>query len=106
MDYEKLVNDLIEARKVAIAEGTRNKDDGGTCNFDTPIIHLPRVRKEKIKEIAEKAGVELYKWDSGTYHICGDFLWGQAYLRTRMAEAFEKSLADKGYDTYVYYAMD
>lgn len=106
MDYEKLTQDLSQARAYAIDIGTANTEDGGTCNFDTPVLIAKGCRKDKLEEVAKKAGVRIYKWEAGVYHISGDFLWGQGNLRTRMAQAFTKVLADMGYDAYTYYAMD
>lgn len=106
MNYEKLLKDLQTARAYALQVGMSNREDGGTCNFDTPVLIAKGCRQDKLKEVADKAGVRIYKWDASVWHISGDFLWGQGNLRTRMAEAFTKVLADMGYDAYTYYAMD
>ena len=106
MDYAKLTADLKKAKDHAISIGMADNDDGGTCNFDTPVLVVKGARLDFLKKAAELAGVNISRWESGYYHIYGDFLWGQGFLRTRMAEAFAKSLKDSGWDTYVYYAMD
>jgi len=106
MDYAKLTKDLKEAKASAIALGLTDSEDGGTCNFDTPVLIVKGARLDFLKKAAANAGVNISRWESGYYHIYGDFLWGQGNLRTRMAEAFAKSLSDNGWKAYVYYAMD
>ena len=107
MDYKKLTEDLREARRAALVAAGANPEDGGTCNFDTPVLFVKRARLSSLeKAAAEVGGIRISKWGDGCYHIYGDFLWGQANLRTRMAEAFTEVLGKKGYSVYVYYAMD
>lgn len=105
MNYEKLTEDLLFAKHIAIMEGANNNEDGGTCNFDTPVLVLKNANFKKLEEAFKNAGLRVYKWDCGRYHITG-FACGQANLRTRMVEAFERALHDSGYTTSVYYQMD
>lgn len=106
--YQALVNDLKQANQVAIEADP--KDDGGTCNFDSPVIHLRGVRKATIQEIEKLSGIKLTDFHSrffgaGSYWI-GVTTYGQANQRTVMAEAAYKFLKDKGYEVSIYYQMD
>lgn len=102
---------LVEALQKARAESLKYKgiDDGGTCNFDCPIIRLERWRHTDIEKVNELAGggVKLYKWDGHyyNYHICG-VGYGQGNRRTKMAEVFYKSMEESGYKVSMYYQMD
>ena len=106
MDYDKLTTDLATAKTATIRAIIGDNDDGGTCNFDTPVLLVKGARLDKLEKAAAKAGVRISKWDSGYYHIYGDFLRGIGNMRTKCAETFAKSLKDNGWDTFVYYAMD
>ena len=106
MDYEKLAKDLATAKHDTMLAIMNDNDDGGTCNFDTPILLIKGARMDKLEEAAASAGVRISKWGSGCYHIYGNFLCGQGNLRTKCAETFAKSLESNGWKTYVCYAMD
>ena len=106
MDYEKLTKDLATAKRDTMLAIMNDNDDGGTCNFDTPILLLKGVRMNKLESAAVNAGVRISKWGTGYYHINGDFLCGQGNIRTKCAETFAKSLRSNGWEAYVYYAMD
>lgn len=51
--YDKLVQDLIEARQASIEAG--KGEDGGSVNFDRVFLQLPRWREEDeyIKKIID-----------------------------------------------------
>lgn len=105
--YEQLRNALINAS--LYASDFKDEDDGGTCNFDTVVINLPRWQYAKLKEmVATIPGLRIskhyYDW-SGHFMIHG-FEHGQANRRTAMVEAFSRRLCELGYDSSVYYAMD
>lgn len=105
MDFAKLTKDLIKSKDYAISVGTKDNEDGGTCNFDTFVLLADYVRFDLLKTAVENAGLKISKWNRGCYHIYG-YEWGQANLRTRMVEAFENSMRNLGYKTGVYYAID
>jgi hypothetical protein len=107
IEIEKLADALKRADKAALA--VANTEDGGTCNFDTPLIKLPRWKTSEIKEVSEKSGIEigdqLSGWHKG-YRFVDTTKHGQANCRTRMAEAAYHSLEADGYDVCMYYQMD
>lgn len=103
---------LVEALKTACVEASRvcnMNDDGGTCNFDSPELFLPRWKQAEIEACAKEAGLGTYSWKSyrgkkwvfTVPHPCG-----QGDNRTRMAEAMCKSLKNSDYDASMYYQMD
>lgn len=105
--YAKLRDDLLAA--YIATESIEQTEDGGTCNFDSPTLHLPRWNAEKIKQAAKEAGGSAFKWTVG-----GSLLgWvfsprssGQANRRSRRAEAISAYLKNLGYDAGMYCAMD
>lgn len=106
--YAKLATDLKAAYEYGKAHmGT---DDGGTCNFDSPTLYLPRWNKEKVKAAVKAAGLNSFEWKPFKGH--GSFLVvsvpcaGQGYTRTNAAEAMSKRLGELGYDAGMYYQAD
>lgn len=104
--YKKLAEDLEEA----LAYGLKHAgtDDGGTCNFDSPTLYLPRWDRKKVETAARVAGVGCSTWDSFSkkcyvFSVPGV---GQGYTRTNAAEAVSKFLESRGYDAGMYYQMD
>lgn len=58
--YLKLAKDLKAAYEYGKAHmGT---DDGGTCNFDSPTLYLPRWNKEQVKAAVKAAGLNSFEW--------------------------------------------
>lgn len=107
--YAKLRDDL----KIAILAGKfaeqANPEDGGTCNFDSPTLILPRWRKALVKQAAEEAGTSCFEWKS--FGISGEFVFtpharGQGNARTRNARAVMNMLKTMGYDASMYYYID
>lgn len=103
MDLEKLKQDLVKARELAMAKV--ETEDGGTCNFDTCEIFFPNMRKATLSKVCNEIGLHCTKWGSGEFHIYG-YECGQANRRTTMVETFVGYLQDLGYKAYVHYAMD
>jgi len=104
------VEDLKAALEIA-REVAAKTEDGGTCNFDAPVLLLPttgkgcRTAKRVAKETIEAAGLDSFEWRKNALVIqihCG----GQGASRTRSAEAFERELRARGYETTMYYQMD
>lgn len=97
-------------------------DDGGTCNFDSPVLDYAACSMSKADaEAAIKAvGLHCHDWkpfrnhrgDDGklvvapTYLVISGFQSGQGLRRTRMAEAFCQQLNEDGFEAGMYYQMD
>lgn len=107
LDAEHLRASLVRAQ--AAANEHRAVDDAGSCNFDTAVLSFPRMRAATVEQAAEGSGVRLSKIDGAWWRGCY-FVFinssGQAYRRTKMAEAAAASLAADGYDTRMYYQLD
>lgn len=106
--YAKLRDDLILALTVGSAVEEANPEDGGTCNFDSLEIHLPRWKGDLIKQAAKEAGTRAFSTT-----VYGSKIWlfnpktkGQANARSRNAEAMAKIMQERGYDASVWYQMD
>lgn len=105
--YKKLAEDLKQAHEAALA-ACANVDDGGTCNFDSPALDLPRWNGEQIKEAAKAAGVGAWKWESfghAKWVICPRS-GAQGNKNSAVAEYMAERLRGAGYDCMMYYAMD
>lgn len=118
---KQLAAALVEADKAAQAAGT-NEDDGGSCNFDRPMIRLFRWSEADIKTLNELTATLRGQGDASP-HTIGDAYtsrfwsgyrpvhltsYGQGMRRTRMAEAAYKSLqaATPPLDIRMYYQAD
>ena len=106
---------LVKAFKDAVAAalaadaGPGLENDGGTCNYDTPVIILKGCRLGQVEAAAKQAGITTDKM-SGR-HCAGNYfvyvpLHGQAMRRTKMAEAATKSLKASGYEARTWYHAD
>ena len=105
--YAKLRDDLIAA--YAETEHLEQTEDGGTCNFDSPVLNLERWNAKQIERAAEEAGGSAWQWKSGRYVMGWVFSprsSGQGNRRTRRAEAIAKAMETKGYSVGMYYQMD
>lgn len=104
--YELLAEALRAAK--AAAESHANDDDGGTCNFDTAYLRLPRWNRELTRKAFESAGLRTDVWNvfgGSAYMILGCYN-GQGDRRTNQAEAIRDVLQTAGYDCHIYYQMD
>lgn len=104
--YAKLAKDLRDA--LEYGRTLAGDDDGGTSNFDSPSIDLPRWNKALVEEAAKEAGLSCSTWDvlghkQYVFSVPGS---GQGLMRTRTAEAMSWYLRRKGYAASVYYQMD
>lgn len=105
--YEQLKNDL----KYAVEKATEiayQTDDGGTCNFDSCILYLPRYNKDKTLETIKETGIRAFK---GNYYgkvcyILENPVYAQADRNTIQAEIINKIMGNKGYNVGMYYQMD
>jgi len=104
--YIKLVEDLKKCADNVCHLGLT--EDGGTCNFDSLELTLPRWNEEKTIAAIEAAGLHGYKstvWRTVVYVISPP-MGGQGNARTRQAEAMRGYMEGIGYSASVYYAMD
>lgn len=105
------MNEKIFALRVALliavseAEKVKNTEDGGTSNFDNPVIVLKCWKRQDIEEAFKLTGLRPYFENNSTIEILNS-VEGQGFRRTAMAEAFRDSLKVSGYNSYVRYQMD
>jgi len=105
--YAKLRDDLLAAYAETVGE--EETEDGGTCNFDSPVLHLPKWNADKVKQAVEEAGGHAFKWtERGRLFgwVISPNSSGQGNRRSRRAEAISEALKKRGYDTGMYYQMD
>lgn len=102
---KQLAEAFQRAQAAADAAYELNKEDGGTCNFDQPIIKLNwhiTLKQKAENYLAQKISSGFWRG----YYFMRFNLKGQAACRTRMAEAAYKSLKADGYDVAMYYQAD
>lgn len=106
--YAKLRDDLKIALKAGKDAEAKSPEDGGTCNFDSAAISLPRWNKELVKQAAEEAGTRAWEWN-----LWGSRRWvfspdthAQANARSRNAESMVEALTALGYDATDYCQAD
>lgn len=106
--YQKLFEDVLAAMSEAERVATENPEDGGTCNFDSPAVYLPKFNKKIVEKVFEKAGTFSFEWKlfGKKMFVFGTRTGGQGNRRTRAAEAAYEVMKDRGYDATVYYQMD
>lgn len=103
---ENLKKALIRAKERALLYA--GIDDGGTCNFDSPMIRLFRWRQSEIEEAFNGAGLRYYDttiFGTKYYVVCGG-TYGQGNRRTAMAEEMCRIIQAAGFDATMYYQMD
>lgn len=105
---QSLIN-ALEAAKAAAFMARNLDEDGGTCNFDSPSIALPRWKVAEVEACAKAAGLSCYSWKSWSgkrwvFTVPGPC--GQGNCRSRMAEAMTAALSSFGFDAVTYYQMD
>lgn len=106
-DYNKLIEDLKAANKVA-SEAAAASDDGGTANLDSVFLTLPRAREVKVLEAIQTAGLYCRgkrKWIGEGYRITPTS-GGQGNKRAKGVEVMAKELRDRGWNALVFYKMD
>lgn len=100
-ELKEMATAMIQANNYALEYASVN--DGGSCNFDHPIIKINRLTKKQ----AEQLPLRVYKcYGGGGWWGVNCALHGQAMRRTAMAEAFAKKMNELGYTCSVYYMMD
>lgn len=107
--YEKLKEALLEA--INAAQKAKTEDDGGTCNFDSPVLLYQKMGYQKAKAISviESVGLSAFAPSSTYWKGClvlSGMTIGQGNCRSNMAEAFSKSLKESGIESGMWYEMD
>ena len=81
-------------------------EDGGTSNFDTPVLKLPSEWTQQSLDAAfMNTGLGYSRIAKETFEIFGA-VEGQGYRRTAMAKAFRDAMENLGYVAYVHYIID
>lgn len=101
--YAKLRDDLIKA--VEAGKKADYGEDGGTCNFDSPSLLLPRWQEKKIKQAAKEAGIGCFKW-YGARYVFSTPTRAQGNRNCRVSEAMCKALTELNYDCVEYCQAD
>lgn len=99
-----------------------DEDDGGTCNFDAPVLDYAAcgLKERDAVELIESLGLSCYDWKpfrnhrgpdgkmirAPKYLVINGFQHGQGNRRTKMAEAFCQRLIADGIEAGMYYQMD
>lgn len=106
--YAQLRDDIRQALESGRAAEEANPEDGGTCNFDSAALCLPRWNAEKVKQAAKEAGTSCFTWNCyGTREfVFGPNTRAQGNARSRNAEAMTRALRSMGYDAMDYCQMD
>lgn len=100
-ELSKLREAMILANDYASAFASNN--DGGTCNFDCPIVKINRLTKKQAESLPFR--VSKCYGGGGWWHVHCE-LYGQGYRRTAMAEAFARKMRELGFECSVQYMMD
>lgn len=104
--YKKLAEDLKEAKAYGLDHA--GDDDGGTCNFDSATLYLPRWNKEKVEIAAKTARCWVLRLDlvhQMLFHLLHP-RGGAGLQADKAAEAMHDFLEERGYDAGMYYQMD
>lgn len=103
--YKQLSEDIRKAIEAGQAAEAENPEDGGTCNFDSTLICLPRWQESKVLQAAKEAGTTAWKYRPGLY-VINPVTNGQANARSRNAEMMTAKLSVLEYQTTDYCEMD
>jgi hypothetical protein len=104
--YKALTEALREAVKIATPYAF--SEDGGTCNFDSLELVLPRYNEEKTLAAIRAAGVRGFKttlWGK-TMYLVSEPVQRMANAKTRQVEKMRDVMKEKGYTAGVWYQMD
>ena len=104
--HELLVKAFTAAK--AAAWEHHDVDDNGTCNFDSPVLVIPRIRQSIVMDAATEAGCSMYvsTWLGKRTFFLDPNLQGQADRRSSMAQAACNALKRFGLPAYMYCQMD
>lgn len=102
--YDNLRRSVERAKEAALTKAEEN--DFGTCNFDRPIVELPKeVSDEELVDYGVPVRKISYGFFEGCYEVCVP-LYGQGLRRTKMALAAAESMCKDGYSSCVWYQAD
>lgn len=106
--WKALIDDLKAAKLIAEAAMC---DDGGSCNFDSPVLRAPEgMTYQQVQACCKVAGVSCYDWKpfkkGEKLAVIGCTGIGQANRRTEGAEAACAFLQSKGYKCGMHYQLD
>lgn len=106
--YAQLRDDLRAALRAGRDAERANPEDGGSCNFDSASLYLPRWNTEKVEQAAKEAGTNCFKWKlfGKTRYVFRPDTCGQGNARSRNAEAMTAALHKMGYDAFNYCQAD
>lgn len=106
--YAQLRDALITALEAGRAAEAANPEDGGTCNFDSAALQLPRWNAALVEQAAREAGTHCFVWTlwGSKSYVFGPSTRAQGNARSRNADAMVAALRQLGYDAYEYCQMD
>lgn len=108
-DIHGILSVITEAQQKAFAVNNIN-DDGGTCNFDQPVIDLSGWKRSEVTALISQANGMMGEKISGKHwkgcYFMDFTLDGQAKNRTRMAEAAYNYMKEAGLPVRMYYQAD
>lgn len=102
----------LAADEAAITAYRGGADDGGSCNFDCAVLHLPAAWREQLTATARGTGLRIHTRDwmcsAGelAYFVSSERTGGQGFARTRAAEAIQSTFRAAGYEGLTFYQMD
>lgn len=105
--YSKLEQDLRTAFTAGL-KASAAVSDGGTCNFDSAKVYLPRWSESKVESAAKAAGgfaSKRVQYGQAVFYLTVGPT-GQGFKRTVCAEKIRDVLNQLGYDAAVSYVMD
>jgi len=112
LDPDQLRETLIRARDAALTANRGGADDGGTCNFDSAVMHVPKADVPIVRAAAEGIGVRVAVGDwlcgseQAAVFLSADGARGQADANTRAARALCDVLKEAGLPAMMFYQMD
>ncbi|WP_036698747.1 hypothetical protein [Paenibacillus taiwanensis] len=107
MDWQKLINDLIESNKAA-KDAAAAVSDGGSANLDSVFLRIPRQQEIKVLKAIQEAGLYCRckrQWIGQGYMItptCG----GMADKRYKAVIVMVDELKARGWDAIAYRQVD
>jgi len=103
----KLINDLKESKRLALEEIKEIKDTG-SCNTDSIILYLPRIKEDNFNDLMNEVGLYGFKskhWGNVCYKIspAGN---GSANKRLKSMETMVDYLKSCGWYCSYFYQID
>lgn len=106
--YAQLRDDLRAALQAGRAAEEADPEDGGSSNFDSASLYLPRWNKAKVEQAAKEAGTGCFTWKlfGQLRYVFRPDTHSQGNARSRNAEAMTAALCGMGYDACDYCQAD